>query len=579
MRSSSAPAIQNDSRLPASTSAEAVLQRAEAQDSLFAPTPKRIALRSLTLPASTTQKRVAVLRNVPFEFCMEPLKTFLQYGGCEAEFIISDYDDSLSAPLPVNLDAVLIWLDPGRYDRALADGSFGPWLQERMLATREQTNAPILVIVPAAKDEPSRLFGEHASHSTQSVSGCRLFSLEQIATDLGSAFRDRRMTKVAGYDLSDLAYLRIARELGLAWLPAMFGERIKAIVLDLDNTLYDGVLGEAGVDEVSLSDEHVALQKELLRWRDTGIFLAVASKNDATDVDALFSSRTDFPLKVEAFSVVAANWSDKATSIDKIAQLLRIGMDAVLFVDDNPGELAAVASAHPSIKTLHASSAAQTLRALMLFPGLRRWTVDSSTDVLRVNDADANRERERRLQNSANVEEYLASLGIRLDMYVDDAAQRERIFELSQKTNQFNLSLARYTEAEVQRNLTSPEWIVVTASLRDRLSDSGVIATLHARLSDDEVIVEDLCISCRALGRHIEDVIVSEAARKILTLWKVSNLGFRCQTGPRNAPALKWLEAFIGEELGGRPKVTVPNSVLKRIISDKPTAVAVHWCI
>ena len=193
--------------------------------------------------------------------------------------------------------------------------------------------------------------------------------------------------------MSDWAILESARGFGLRWLPAVLLGPVKAIVVDLDNTLYRGAISEEGVDGIDASGDYSALHQELLALRSRGVYLAMASKNDAADVDALFAARPDLALRPEHFSATAVSWSAKGDGVTAIASALRIGLGSVLFVDDNPAELAEVSARHPTVQVVQAKTPAKTMSILRQYPGLWSFRV-SGTAARRADDLAAAQLRE-----------------------------------------------------------------------------------------------------------------------------------------------------------------------------------------
>ena len=170
---------------------------------------------------------------------------------------------------------------------------------------------------------------------------------------------------MAGTPVSNAAQPLLARKLACHWIPATIFPPIKAVALDLDNTLHDGVLGEDGIQGVQLTPAHQALQHFIKSLQQRGIFIALLSRNEPIDVEALFAQRDDYPLRWDDFSVTEISWGDKAAAINRIAKALRVAADSILFVDDNPGELASVAAQLPQVHTVYASpDAGQTQRRL-----------------------------------------------------------------------------------------------------------------------------------------------------------------------------------------------------------------------
>ena len=281
---------------------------------------------------------------------------------------------------------------------------------------------------------------------------------------------DESKEAITGTRLSNAACLALAQILGLKLLPALMLPSLKAIVCDLDNTLYAGVLGEDGIEKLTLAPAHKALQEQILSYKKQGFLLAIASKNDLRDVEALFQKRLDFPLRLSDFSCVQAHWEGKAQSLEAIAKSFNIGLDSLLFIDDNIAELES--TRHTKVKQIHALSPAHTLFALYLYPQMTRL-VENKEDSLRSSDIAANAARAH--LEALSDEEYFTNLGIELEFCINPKQSAQRIHELLNKTNQFIANYARPTLTEVQEWIEGEGYCVVAISMRDRLSESGII--------------------------------------------------------------------------------------------------------
>jgi FkbH-like protein len=532
------------------SSADVALERAVRQPILFAELPHRAELLRLTTESRGRPATLYVHRNHAFEHVATALEPFANFANLRVSVRYSDYDDSLAmTDDAVGADVELFWLDYSRYGSTLSVGGLAEWVASRVASRRANTDRPILIAgAPADTPDEERL-NEALEGRLTAIPGAHFCDLRPIGRQLGSKLYDSRASRLSGTPLSDAACVLSARLLGLRWLPAVLSGPLKAIVLDLDDTLYAGVLGEDGPAGVELTPEHHTLHTTLASLGSKGVLLAVASRNEPADVDALFEQRPDFPLARNAFSAAEISWGSKSAAIRRIADKLRIGADAILFVDDNPGELAAVASELPEIATLHAGpDVALTGRALALFPGLWRWNA-SKADKVRAADLAAASERDRIAADTSDPVSYLASLQPRLTYAVNAKRHVARLQELSVKTNQFNLNLSRLTEAEVARRLESPDSTAVAVTLADRLTESGVIGAVFGQLVDETLVLDELCVSCRALGRRLEDVLIGEAIARMVSVTDASEIVFRYTKGPRNGPALRWLEQFTGHQV------------------------------
>lgn len=481
--------------------------------------------------------KLAVFRNHTIEHFAEPLQQYAKFCGLEVQLDISDYDDSFSFSNDVTAyDAAVLWVDTAHFN--LDDAQKSEWLHERIAALRSQSQKPIIV-VPLG-------FSEAIKVETPGV-----FLLDPMVECATVApVLDRQREKVFGTALTISAGVCLMRALCFKLLAGLFTP-LKALIVDLDHTLYAGVLGEDGIQGVELTPQHKALQEHVKLLADAGILVGVASKNEYADVQALFEQRSDFPLAWDDFSIVKANWAPKSENITEIINFWRIGDDTVLFLDDNLGELVEVQQALPALHVLPAKSAAFSTNALKLYPGLNRLVV-TAEDVLRKADLTSSVERTELAKTAVSAAEYLKNIQVQLSFYADDKTQLHRCAEISQKTNQFNFLFGRLTEDALRHAMESGDSCVVTAGLRDRLSDSGLIFLMVAQKQANETLkVAELAMSCRALGRKVEGMIVEQAltlAAEKLSLIKPT-IEFDFKTAPRNKPAFEFLATYLDKTL------------------------------
>jgi len=534
---------------------EATMRRVEAQPALFAASPSRVSLHALVVdPAHRQALRVNVWRNHAIEPILALARPYLWFGRSQVDFRLSDYDDALGFADHSQADLELIWLDWSRYLRSMPRDEMLVWLRGRIEALRRMSRSPILLA--AAIDDQSSV--DSLQQCCAGVPGVHAADLAKVSTEIGRPLLDARSAEVAGTPVSGSLHAAIAREMACRWLPAATLPPIKAIVVDLDNTLHSGILGEDGVDGVALTSEHAALHRRLKDWKERGIFLALLSRNERADVEELFARREDYPLRWSDFAATEVSWEEKSRGILRIAEDLRIAPSAMLFVDDNPGELVSVATNVPGIALLHASDdPCLTRRAIDYYPGLWRWRVGAD-DAKRISDLAANAERSQLLAGAIDQTHYLQSLQVSLSYHREPRHQLDRLVDLCSKTNQFNLAMRRFAAAELSELMDRVDANVTSIGLRDRLADSGIIGVVVATRTDDCVTIEELCVSCRALGRTLEDAIVIGVIRSMEILHGCSSIRFRVARGSRNSPARDWLEKHHGASLPEQGAVSVP---------------------
>jgi FkbH-like protein len=307
------------------------------------------------------------------------------------------------------------------------------------------------------------------------------------------------------------------------------GRTVKCIVVDLDNTLWGGVVGDDGVDGIQLSahgdgEAFHRFQSFLLGLKKRGILLCVCSKNEHAAATRPFEQHPEMVLRKEDITIFVANWENKAENIKRIRDSLEIGYDSMVFLDDSPFERNSVRGILPEVIVPELpedpADYVKVLSELNLFETASVSTEDSArADLYRT-------EFERRSAAStfSNFEEYLASLNMRIDVARFEPSRLSRIAQLLQRSNQFNLTTHRYNERECEAMMQDASCIPVYGSLRDRFGDHGLISVIVACPDPAENVLEitDWLMSCRVLARGVEEYlmnyIVREAARLNLGL-------------------------------------------------------------
>jgi FkbH-like protein len=297
----------------------------------------------------------------------------------------------------------------------------------------------------------------------------------------------------------------------------------KALVLDCDNTLWGGVVGEDLVSGVKLSAHaypgnvfHRA-QAEFQALQRQGVLLCLASKNEPADVDAMFAEHPEMVLAKGDVILSEVSWSDKVESLRRIAATLNIGLDSLVFVDDSDFECEAVRTQLPEVTVFQVPkrpadypAVIARIKDLFLAGGASTDGAEKTEQYRQRAEAIAEQGR------YASQEEYLASLGLTVTLARDDMARIARISELSQKSNQFNLTTLRYGPAEIERLMADPDAAVWALDVADKFGAAGLTGVVVMRLAGEVATIESFFMSCRVLGRGVEfsiwPVILADAA-------------------------------------------------------------------
>lgn len=545
---------------------EKAMRRYKAQATLFDFLPSRINLLKLDLltQASAEVCAVNVWRNHGFEPLQPLIANYAAFRDWPLSFRLSGYDDSFSFSGIQSASVELLWMDSRRLLERISFPEWLDWLQDRLVTLRQLSSAPIVLATWLTEEFQHQAL----QNRIEKLPAVYFADLKEVCDTACVPLLDDRSATMAGTPLSSRAQVVLARTLTCKWLAGAALPPVKAIALDLDNTLHAGVLGEDGVDGVVITEDHKIFQLFIKEQQQRGVFIALVSRNEHADVEALFTRREDFPLRWDDFSAIEVSWGHKADALQRIAQKLRISTDAILFVDDNPGELAAVTQQLTKLQTLHADSCAELTRSsLEYYPGLWRWKQEAD-DTKRIMDLKANVQREAIALSHTDPNEYLRSLQVTLTHFWNARQQLGRLSDLCRKTNQFNLSIRRFSEAELSDRMHRPDACVASVQLSDRLSDSGIIAVIVAERSGSHLIVEEVCISCRAMGRQLENDIILHALRQMPIWAGCKEVEFRVRYGERNQPAIDWLKNLFQKSpvsLQSDQTYSIPADELEKI--------------
>jgi FkbH-like protein len=306
-------------------------------------------------------------------------------------------------------------------------------------------------------------------------------------------------------------------------LAARRGRAYKCLVLDLDNTLWGGVIGDDGVDGIvlgqgsALGEGFVAVQAYAKDLARRGIILAVCSKNDAANARAPFETHPDMVLRLEDIAAFRANWDDKAANIRAIAETLNIGLDSLVFLDDNPFERNLVREQLPMVAVPEVPDDDPSLvPGVLADAGYFESLGLTAEDRERRAQYQENRARDGLKASATDLQGYLRALDMRLIWNRFDTLGLQRVVQLIGKTNQFNLTTRRHTDADILAIMADPRAFGLQLRLLDRFGDNGIIAIVIGRLDEAETVTIDTWLmSCRVLGRQVEeatlDLVVAQA--------------------------------------------------------------------
>ncbi|MBL7091680.1 HAD family hydrolase, partial [Acidovorax sp.] len=510
------------------------------------------ALEEVTSEASHLPPlRVAILRNFTIEPMIPVIKGEIALAGFYPVIYLGDYDaiardvlDPGSALYAFQPDFVIVaqWLEtlaPTLVTRFL---SLSPeqvntevervlvTVNEIVTALRRHSKTPILVNNFPLPLYPTLgiLDAQSENHQTHTILKLNLELLRRVRESrdvylvdymslmarIGSVQGvDERYWQIGRAPIGRHALLPFGQEYG-KFFRALHGKARKCLVLDCDNTLWGGVVGEDGLGGIQLGTAYPgscyqAFQREILNLHDRGVILALCSRNNEADVLEVLRTHPEMVLREEHFATWQINWDDKVTNLMRIAQDLNIGLDSLVFVDDSQFECDFVRERLPQVTVLELSSDPSTFRAKLSAGGYFDALTFSPEDRKRTRMYRDEVQRKELYVSASSLEEYLAKLEMVAEISLADEMTIPRISQLTQKTNQFNLTTRRYSEGDIQAFVESPGADVFYLNLRDRISEMGLIGVAIVKYNGEQAEIDTFLLSCRAIGRGVEEALLA----------------------------------------------------------------------
>jgi FkbH-like protein len=495
-------------------------------------------------PGLFTRVAALVLRNYTIE-PLEPLLKLAAYReGLELDLRYSGYEpgapDTLAKLAEDAPDAVIVALRLEELSPALSEdfrrdgagdlaGAAVDFVVSLVRGVRERSGAAILVhnfVTPHAPafgladtQDPQgqvnlvRAMNVDVAARVSAIEGAHVVDVDLCFARVGLVeCLDARGARTSGAPLSQAA-LRALADAQVRHLRALRGARVKCVVVDCDNTLWGGVVGEDGLEGIVLGEHgpglrHRELQRSLANLRRRGVVLAIASKNEEADVLAVLAAHPDCLLRESDFAAHRINWEDKATNVEAIAAELNLGLEHLMFIDDNPAECEWVRTRLPGVRVVQWPGdlpPGTALDELAVFDSL----LITEEDRRRTEMYQAEAQRRASREEVTSIDDYLRSLEMVARV---GRARREhlaRVTQLLARTNQFNLTTRRHDAGTVQRMHEDPAVEIIWVDLQDRFGASGVVGCGIVRVEGDAAVIDTLLQSCRVIGRGVEAVMVN----------------------------------------------------------------------
>lgn len=352
-----------------------------------------------------------------------------------------------------------------------------------------------------------------------------LLDCERLAARLGeSASLDPRfglmMKAPFRQALADAAGAEIVRQLA-----SRLREPKKVLVLDCDNTLWGGVVGEAGLEGIELDPyeypgiAYYRFQFEVLSLIEQGVLVCLCSKNDPEAVSEVLERHPHCLLRKEHLAGSRVNWTDKATNIRDLASELNLATESMVFVDDSAAECELVRSSLPEVTVIQVPSRIYQFPGTLLASGHFDRAVVNPDDAKRTRYYQAEEGRRRSQSGHVDLESFLRSLEMQIEVRPVDDASISRVAQLCQRTNQFNLTTLRYSESDLQRMRDEPDTRIFLLDAADRFGSVGICGVIIWRRRDSGMEVDTFLLSCRVIGRRLDHALFYESLRRVRELW------------------------------------------------------------
>jgi FkbH-like protein len=348
-------------------------------------------------------------------------------------------------------------------------------------------------------------------------SGDVLLDIAGLAQLVGQAdWHDTQLWNLAKFPFSD-ALIPLYADHVARTIAAVRGKSGKVLILDLDNTIWGGVIGDDGLEGIRIAqgdaagEAHLAVQRLALDLRERGILIAVSSKNSDQTAREPFEKHPEMLLRLEHIAVFQANWNDKASNIEAIAEELSLGLDAMVFLDDNPAERGLIRKLLPQVAVPELPEEPAFFARTLSAGGYFEAIAFAAEDRARAGFYQDNAKRAELKRHVGGVGDYLASLDMTITFQPFDSTGRARIVQLINKSNQYNLTTRRYTEPEIAAAENDSSMFTLQVRLADKFGDNGMISVIICKRVDiDDWEIDTWLMSCRVLGRKVESTVLRE---------------------------------------------------------------------
>ena len=518
--------------------------------------------RSINLK-KTKLRTVFFLRNEQVENFAEKINIYSALSKLKFKFFFSGYDNNLPILKVKNYDISIIWLD---YNQYKINSEFFDWIKSKANDLSGFSDYVLIkpIIIPNTQRKKIIELNKKFKKIFKNEKVIFLDIIDEMLENYKEIWDLKRSdffgTKTSAYG-QDLQ----SKLIGLKVFPSLFNQKIKSIIFDLDDTLYTGVVGEDGIKKIYLDINQKKATKIYSSLQKNGTLLSICSKNNIDDVKEIFKKKL---LKKDIFFPIKANWEVKSKNIQEIQKILKISYHNMLFIDNNISEIIEVKKKIPNINVFWSHDSQSFINCLKYYPNIVDYFNLNSKeiDARRIKDLKASLKR-KKLLNSSKHENHLSILKMKIEYRLNNKKEFDRIFSLTNKVNQFIFTYKRFNKSEITEYINNPNKFVFTIALQDKFSNSGNVGVIFFSIIDNILYLDDLCVSCRALGRNLEDYFIFYPIKILLKKFKFDSLVIKFIPGPKNKPAKKYFFELQRKvfKISTKNKFKIPLSKIKTI--------------
>ena len=480
--------------------------------------------------------KLAILANVSVQLLKPILEYYLSLKKINAEVYILGFNNFIEESKHSSYDFYFIFWETINLTENIKGGYFNYSLNQKQdllnkikieikLTLENLSNAPTVIfntfsefsftIDPTYNNDDFNI-ARHLNDflKKQNSPNLILYNFDAIILKCGieNAFDYRQY-----YLSSSLYRTELIQEYSKSVIPFVLnklGFQKKMIILDADNTLWKGIVGEDGINGIKCGIDNIIgkiyneAQLLLKHLKNKGVLLALCSKNNLDEIKYVFEKKHEMILKSDDFINKKVNWQPKNDNIKKIAQETNIGLDSIVFIDDSDFELELVKKTIPEVKTIKVPTNISEYPIIIkqLFP-LFNFSSITNEDRHRTQLYLEENERKDSLKNFSDIEDYINSLGLELTISINEKIPLERCAQLTQKTNQFNFTTKRYTVLQIKKMIDSIDWQIFSVELSDKFGNYGTTGLVILKLKNKKAIINTFLLSCRILGRKVEEML------------------------------------------------------------------------